>query len=91
VVTPLVTVFLVRAHRSNEVARAWLGKVTGVLVADRYKSYRYWSADAYPFCWAHLVRDFVAMTERGGDSPRVALILRGSTSRRPAASALASP
>lgn len=64
VVTPLVTVFLVRAQRSSEVARALLGKVTGVLVADRYKAYLYWPADAYQFCWAHLVRDFVAMTER---------------------------
>jgi transposase len=50
VVTPLVTVFLVRAQRSSEVARALLGKVTGVLVADRYKAYLYWPADAYQFC-----------------------------------------
>lgn len=64
VVTPLVTVFLVRAQRSSEVARALLGKVTGGLVADWYKAYRYWPADAYQFGWAHLVRDFVARTER---------------------------
>jgi len=71
VVTPLVTVFLVRARRSAEVARELLGDVRGILVADRYKGYVHWPADAYQFCWAHLLRDFVAMAERGGDSQRV--------------------
>jgi transposase len=79
VVTPLVTVFLVRAHRSTEVARELLGKVTGVLVADRYKGYLYWPADAYQFCWAHPIRDFVAMSERGGDSQRIGEALLDET------------
>jgi transposase len=71
VVTPLVTVFLVRAKRSADVARELLGATVGVLVADRYKGYHHWPARAYQFCWAHLVRDFVAMAERGGGSRRV--------------------
>jgi transposase len=48
-----------------------VGEGTGVLVADRYEAYLFWPADAYPFCLAHLVRDFVARAERGGDSQRI--------------------
>ena len=71
VVTPLVTVFLVRSKRSADVARELLGATAGVLVADRYKGYLHWPASAYQFCWAHLVRDFVAVAERRGASRRV--------------------
>lgn len=68
VVTPLVTVFLVRPARSAEVAKELLGKVGGLLVADRFKAYLPWPARQYQFCWAHLKRDFVAMTERDAAS-----------------------
>jgi len=71
VVTPLVTVFLVRARRSAEVARELLGATAGVLVADRYRGYLHWPTRSYQFCWAHLCRDFVALSERGGASRRV--------------------
>ena len=68
VVTPLVSVFLVRSSRSADVAKELLGTVRGVLVADRFKGYLFWPSRHYQFCWAHLKRDFVAMTERDAAS-----------------------
>lgn len=71
VVTPLVSVFLVRRQRNQDVATSLLGSVQGILIADRHKAYLHWPARRYQFCWAHLKRDFVAMTERDPASKRI--------------------
>lgn len=67
-VTALVTVFQVHLTRKAEAAKALLGKVRGVLGTDRYSGYAWWPAGQRQVCWAHLVRDFVAIAERGGAS-----------------------
>jgi transposase len=67
-VTSLVTVFQVHLTRKADAAKALLGKVRGVLGTDRYSGYAWWPAGQRQVCWAHLVRDFTAIAERGGTS-----------------------
>jgi transposase len=67
-VTSLVTVFQVHLTRKAAAAKALLGRVHGVLGTDRYSGYAWWPAAQRQVCWAHLVRDFVAITERGSES-----------------------
>jgi transposase len=68
-VTSWVTVFVVRLSRSGEVARELLGKrFGGILVTDRYSAYNWYPVRWRQLCWAHLLRDFEAMRDRGGCS-----------------------
>lgn len=67
-VTSLVTVFQVHLTRKAAAAKALLGRVHGVLGTDRYSGYAWWPAGQRQVCWAHLVRDFTAIAERGGTS-----------------------
>lgn len=71
VVTSVVTVFAVRAHRSAEVARELLGRPFGLLGTDRYGAYAEWAVRSHQVCWAHLLRDFRAIGERRGEGGRV--------------------
>ncbi len=70
-VTPLVTVFLVQARRTAEAAMNLLGNANGVLISDRFSAYHWWPIWARQVCWAHLIRDFTAIAERGGHSKRI--------------------
>src|SRR2546426_6132679 len=68
-VTSWVTVFLVRLSRGGPVARALLGETfAGILVTDRYSAYNWYPVRWRQLCWAHLLRDFEAMRDRGGQS-----------------------
>jgi transposase len=67
VVTPLVTVFHVVRSRAAKVAKDLLGEnFAGQVGCDRWKSYDWIPAARRQLCWAHLIRDFTAMTERTG-------------------------
>lgn len=70
-VTPFVTVFQIHATRSAAAAKALLGQAKGVLISDRYSGYHWWPLWARQVCWSHLVRDFTAIAERGGESKRI--------------------
>jgi transposase len=70
-VTPFVTVFLIQASRSAEAAKVLLGQAKGVLISDRYSGYHWWPVWNRQVCWAHLIRDFTAIAERGGESKRI--------------------
>jgi transposase len=68
-VTSVVTVFLVRMSRGGQVARELLGETfAGILVTDRYSAYNWYPVRWRQVCWAHLLRDFEAMRDRGGCS-----------------------
>lgn len=68
--TGYLAIFSVRAKRDLESAQALLGAgFAGVLVSDRYKSYHW--VGRRQLCWAHLRRDWQAMSERGGESARI--------------------
>jgi transposase len=71
-VTSWVTVFVVRLSRGGDVARALLGKTfSGILVPDRYSAYNWYPVRWRQICWAHLLRDFEAMRDRGGRSEAI--------------------
>lgn len=71
VVTAAVTVFMVHSRRTAEASREILGRAQGVLVSDRHGAYNWWPVAKHQFCWAHLIRDFVKIAERGHDSERI--------------------
>jgi transposase len=68
-VTALVTVFLVRPSRGGQSAKELLGAAYGGIVgSDRWSGYSWLATSQRQVCWAHLVRDFTALVERGGAS-----------------------
>ena len=65
-VTSWVTVFVVRMSRGGQVARELLSeRFVGILVTDRYSAYNWYPVRWRQLCWAHLLRDFEAMRNRG--------------------------
>lgn len=68
-VTTAATVFRVAAGRGGVEAAALLGGFKGVLVSDRWRAYRSRGARRQ-LCWAHLWRNFVALSEWRGDTGR---------------------
>ena len=67
--TVLAAVFLIRSTRATIDAKALLGDVfRGILISDRYSSYTYIDDTYRQFCWAHLLRDFIKISERSGQS-----------------------
>ena len=66
-VTSWVTVCVVRMSRGGQVARELLGEgFTGILITDRYRAYNWYPVRWRQLCWAHVLRDFAAIRERGG-------------------------
>ena len=71
-VTSVVTVFVVRMSRGGQVARELLGETcAGILVTDRYSAYNWYPVRWRQVCWAHLLRDFAAMRDRGACSEEI--------------------
>jgi len=85
VVTASVTVFMVHSRRTAEAARAILaradGALVGVLVSDRHGAYNGWADAKHQFCWSHLIRDFVKLSERRYDSERIGKALLAEAAR----------
>lgn len=81
VVTATVAVFMVHLRRNGAAAKQILGAASGVLVSDRHGAYNWWPDRMRQFCWAHLLRDFRAISERGGDSERIGKALLEETNR----------
>ena len=81
VVTATVTVFMIHRRRTAEAAHAILGRARGVLVSDRHGAYNWWPGTKHQFCWAHLIRDFVKISERRRDSERIGKALLAETAQ----------
>jgi transposase len=77
--TTLVTVFLVHARRGTGAARTLLRGTQAILVTDRWSAYQAWPLARRQLCWAHLRREWVAFTERGGTAWRAGQALRAET------------
>jgi hypothetical protein len=74
--TPLATVFRIFNTRGDGSAKALLGEeVSGVIGTDRLASYDWIAPERRQLCWAHLKRDFVAMSERAGEAGQLGLAL----------------
>lgn len=77
VVTPLVTVFMIALSRAGQVAKDLLGEESdGVVGSDRYSAYTWLKDRKWQVCWAHLLRDFQKILERGGASYHIGENLR---------------
>lgn len=70
--TSLVTVFLIRCSRGGKVAKEMLGETfSGILSSDRWSAYNWLPVASRQLCWSHLLRNFQAFVERGGESQRI--------------------
>ena len=70
VTTNEATVYLIRRGRNQTVAREVLGVDTdattydAIVNSDRYGAYNFLRLEARQICWAHLDRDFLAVSQR---------------------------
>jgi len=70
VTTPAATVYLIRRGRNQTVAREALGidadatDAAAIVISDRAGAYTFLPLSARQICWAHLDRDFLALSER---------------------------
>jgi transposase len=71
VVTSWVTVFQVHLSRGQAAAKELLGEFAGYLVSDRWSGYGWWPLSRRQLCWAHLIREFRKIAERGGESQAI--------------------
>ena len=75
-VTPVVTVFLQGLSRSAAAAIELLGSAfDGIVVSDRFSAYNHLPVMQRQLCWAHLIRDLIAIAERQGVSGEIGLEL----------------
>jgi transposase len=73
-VTPLVTIFRVLKSRGAAAAKELLGEdVWGTIGTDRYAGYHWIDPRQRQLCWAHLKREFIAWSERAGETARLGL------------------
>jgi transposase len=63
-----VTVFKIVADSTKNTLRPLYGALVGVLVSDRAKALNFWAMAQRQICWAHLLRKFIAFSERAGPS-----------------------
>jgi transposase len=64
-VTAVVTVFIQGLSRSTAAAIELLGNAFGgIVVSDRFSAYNHLPTQQRQLCWAHLIRDLVAIAER---------------------------
>lgn len=71
-VTPMVSLFEIVLSRSQETAKRLIGNgFTGIVTSDRYGAYNWLPVEQRQICWAHLKRDFVAMSQRAGVSAEI--------------------
>jgi len=71
-VTPLVTIFRLLQTRGTAGAKALLGEVVwGIIGTDHYAGYHWLDPHQRQLGWAHLKREFVAWSERTGETARI--------------------
>lgn len=71
IATRLVTVFFVTADARTQTIRALLGSLSGILVTDRGTQFGFWAMYNRQVCWAHLIRKFVAFSERSDEGSAI--------------------
>ncbi len=70
--------FMVHAQRSQKAARNLIDTFAGKLISDRYNAYDYYQF-IRQICWAHLKRDFKAVSETDGRLGKIGLELHKLT------------
>jgi transposase len=75
-VTPLVTIFRLLKTRGAAGAKELLGEIVwGIIGTDHYAGYHWLDPRQRQLCWAHLKREFIAWSERTGETARIGLAL----------------
>jgi transposase len=75
-VTSFLSVFIIRPTRSKVVAKELLGEFfQGILVSDRFSSYNWVDTARRQFCWAHLIRDILKISQRSGMDQNIGINL----------------
>jgi len=70
--TATVAYFVIHPHRGFRGLNALLaGIYRGIFTSDRWKVYGIRALRCRQICWAHLVRDFQKLIDRGGESIRI--------------------
>jgi transposase len=71
IATPLVAVYFVTKNACRDTIASLLGTLRGTLVTDRGSQFGFWAMKRRQICWAHLIRKFVALSERNDDGAKV--------------------
>lgn len=66
IATKMATVFKVVADGSTKTLASLFGGLHGILVSDRATALNFWAMSRRQICWAHLLRKFIAFSERDG-------------------------
>ena len=66
--TEAATVFLIHPRRNLDALTHLLGKLSGILVSDRWVVYDDWPEEQRQLCWAHAKRNWEKKIELGGEA-----------------------
>jgi transposase len=66
VATTAVTVFTILTNGTALKLRTLFGRIKGILISDRATAINFWKMKQRQICWAHLIRKFIAFSERDG-------------------------
>ncbi len=78
--TSQVSVFCIDRSRGSDVAKRLLVEdFAGVTVSDRWSGYNWLEASRRQICWAHLIRDFTDIAERGPETCGIGIGLLRNT------------
>jgi transposase len=68
IATAAATVFKILTNHTKKTLEPLYGTLSGILVSDRATELNFWAIERRQICWAHLLRRFVAFSERPGDA-----------------------
>lgn len=71
IASAMATVYRIIENGRRETIRPLFGLLTGILISDRASVFGFWTMALRQICWAHLIRKFVAFSERAGPAGRV--------------------
>lgn len=63
--------FLIHPRRNLQALKLLLGRLSGVLISDRWCVYDDWDYDNRQLCWAHVKRNWDKQIERGGTAKKL--------------------
>jgi len=69
--TAVATVFKIVVDGSAATIKPFFGACKGILVSDRGTVFSFWRMNFRQICWAHLIRKFIAFSERDGPAAQV--------------------
>ena len=64
--TKTAVLYRIFENGQTSTIRPLFGTLTGILVSDRAPVFAFWSLKRRQICWSHLLRKFVAFTQRDG-------------------------